>query len=316
MNEEVTFTPQHTIDTAVLFLVFNRLDNTKLVFEAIRQAKPPRLYVAADGARVNKEGEAKIVQAVRDYILQNINWECQVKTLFRDQNLGCKYAVSGAITWFFENEEQGIILEDDCVPNFSFFIFCQSLLEKYRFDSRVGMISGTKLGFANFEGHSHYSFSRLVQIWGWATWRRAWEGYDVEIKSWIDFKEKKGLQNIGLSPHICRYLENVFESAFLSKIDTWDYQWSYKCISEGLLTIFPRNNLVLNIGFGPNATHTTQLDGASLPLEDLEMLDQFITHPRFTIPNKSYDDSKILKKSKFRIIINFVLRKCISFFNK
>ena len=130
MGKVATFSPPYSLNTAVLFLVFNRLDTSKQVFQAISQAKPPRLYVAADGARVSKEGESEKVQAVRDYIMQNIDWKCEVKTLFRDENLGCKYAVSGAITWFFQNEEQGIILEDDCLPNQSFFWFCEELLER------------------------------------------------------------------------------------------------------------------------------------------------------------------------------------------
>ena len=133
-NQHSKFTPPHPLNTAVLFLVFNRLDTTKQVFEAIQQAKPPRLYVAADGARELKEGEAEIVKAVREFVIQNIDWECEVKTLFREQNHGCKMAVSGAIDWFFANEEKGIILEDDCLPSQSFFWFCEELLYKYKDD--------------------------------------------------------------------------------------------------------------------------------------------------------------------------------------
>ena len=134
---KINFIPPHPLNTAVLFLVFNRLDTTKQVFEAIRQAKPPRLYIAADGVREAKDGEDEKVKAVRDYITSNIDWECEVKTLFREQNFGCKMAVSGAIDWFFQNEEMGIILEDDCLPSQSFFWFCQDLLEKYKNDTRV-----------------------------------------------------------------------------------------------------------------------------------------------------------------------------------
>jgi hypothetical protein len=136
------FIPPKPLNTAVLFLVFNRLDVTKQVFQAIRQAKPPRLYIAADGARKNKEGEAAKVIAVRDHVLESIDWDCEVKTLFREENLGCKYAVSGAIDWFFEQEEMGIILEDDCLPSQSFFWFCEELLLRYKGDMRVGHIAG------------------------------------------------------------------------------------------------------------------------------------------------------------------------------
>ena len=131
-NLESNFTPPHPLNTAVLFLVFSRLDTTKQVFESIRQAKPPRLYIAADGAREVKEGEAEKVKAVRDYITSNIDWECEVKTLFREQNFGCKMAVSGAIDWFFQNEEMGIILEDDCLPSQSFFGFVRIYLKSIK----------------------------------------------------------------------------------------------------------------------------------------------------------------------------------------
>ena len=137
MNEVTKFQPPKPLKTAILFLVFNRLDTTKKVFKAIRQAKPPRLYIAADGARANKKGECKNVQLVRDYIMQNVDWDCDVKTLFRDKNLGCKYAVGGAITWFFETEEQGIILEDDCLPSQSFFWYCEELLDRYKEDKSL-----------------------------------------------------------------------------------------------------------------------------------------------------------------------------------
>jgi len=136
------FTPPKPLETAVLFLVFNRLDTTKQVFEAIKKAKPPRLYIAADGARKNIDNEDKIVQDIRNYLISNIDWECEVKTLFREKNLGCKYAVSGAIDWFFENKEMGIILEDDCLPSQSFFWFCEELLNKYKDDKRIFLISG------------------------------------------------------------------------------------------------------------------------------------------------------------------------------
>ena len=126
------FIPPHPLNTAVLFLVFNRPDTTRQVFEAIRKAKPPRLYVAADGPREDHPGEDEKVREIRDYVMNNIDWDCEIKTLFRDKNLGCKYAVSGAITWFFENEEMGIILEDDCLPSQSFFWYCEELLKKYK----------------------------------------------------------------------------------------------------------------------------------------------------------------------------------------
>ena len=172
--------------TPVLFLVFNRPDTTKQVFEAIRQAQPPRLYIASDGHRSDREGEWEKVKTVRDYVVNNIDWDCEVKTLFREKNLGCRIAVSTAISWFFENEEQGIILEDDCFPDQSFFPFCEELLWKYQDDKRIMMITGTNsLGTWKSELQS-YHFSIYGSIWGWATWKRAWNLY---FKKYFHFKK-------------------------------------------------------------------------------------------------------------------------------
>jgi len=172
------------LTTPVLFIVFNRLDTTKQVFEEIKKAKPQKLFIAADGPRNFQEKNKTDV--VRKYILENINWKCEVKTLFREKNLGCKYAVAGAIDWFFDNVEQGIILEDDCLPSQSFFKFCQEMLEKYKDDERVMHISGT-----NVEGISKidqdYFFAINFNVWGWATWKRAWKLYDINVTHWPRF---------------------------------------------------------------------------------------------------------------------------------
>ena len=168
------FTPTAPLKTAVLFLIYKRLDTARRVFEVIRVARPPRLYVASDGPRESKEGEAEKVQAVRDYVMSHIDWDCEVKTLFREKNLGCKYAVSGAISWFFENEEMGIILEDDCLPSMSFFWFCEELLDKYKDDERIVNITGCNFQQGrNNTGYSYY-FSIYSHIWGWAGWRSSW----------------------------------------------------------------------------------------------------------------------------------------------
>ena len=158
------FIPPYPLKTAVLFLIFNRLDTTKQVFEEIRKAKPPRLYIAADGPRENKEGEKEKVGAVRKYVLENIDWNCEVKTLFRDKNLGCGKAVSQAITWFFENEEMGIILEDDCLPSQSFFWFCEKLLKKYNKEKRIMLITGTSYLFNEIERKEDYFFQDMFQF--------------------------------------------------------------------------------------------------------------------------------------------------------
>lgn len=169
--------------SAVLFLVFNRPDTTRQVLDSIRQARPPRLYVAADGAREDRPGERERCERVRG-IATDVDWPCEVHTLFRARNLGCKTAVSGGISWFFEQEEEGIILEDDVLPDQSFFVFCEELLERYRHEAKVTMISGDYFHGNNHQPTASYFFSRYTHIWGWASWRRAWQHYDREMAQW------------------------------------------------------------------------------------------------------------------------------------
>jgi len=254
MSETTVFIPPHELNTAVLFLVFNRLDTTKQVFEAIRQAKPPRLYVAADGARANKKGEADKTQAVRDYIMQNIDWKCEVETLFREENLGCKYAVSGAITWFFENEEQGIILEDDCLPSQSFFWFCENLLHKYKDNPQIWAIGGTNL--LSGMGVNDYLYSLHGTVWGWASWANIWKNYDIDI----DVSYKK-LSHYPASMSESSNLKNILCTIKQLSYSSWDYQWLIARIRCNGLTALPGVNLIKNIGFGGgDSTHTVHFD--------------------------------------------------------
>lgn len=284
MSEE-NFTPPYALNTAVLFLVFNRLDTTKQVFDEIRQAKPPRLYIAADGARTNKEGEAQKVQAVRDYIMQNIDWECEIQTLFRDENLGCKYAVSGAITWFFENEEQGIILEDDCLPSQSFFWFCEELLERYKNDLRVWHIGGTNPIDTQLISNEYY-FSEYNRIWGWASWKRAWSVYDVEISAWPNIKSMHVLKEILGESEENKY-EEILDKVYQGQIDTWDYQWFLLRLLNGKAVV-PKVNLISNIGFGAEATHTFNIENklSKLPRGEVDFP---LLHPEYIIVDKNRD---------------------------
>jgi hypothetical protein len=249
---------KYQLKSPVLFLIFNRPDTTKQVFEAIRKAKPPRLYVAADGPRDSRSGEDAKVKAVRDYVLDHIDWGCEVKTLFRDKNLGCKYAVSSAIDWFFEHEEMGIILEDDCLPHYSFFRFCEELLELYRDEERIGIISGDNFQFGKRRTHDSYYFSRYAHIWGWASWRRTWQKYDVEMKQWPDVKTQEWFSYILRDKKIVRYWIHIFDDVFNNKIDTWDYQLNFACLINSTLNIMPNDNLISNIGFGADASRTSK----------------------------------------------------------
>jgi hypothetical protein len=301
-----TFVPAAPLNTPVLFLVFNRPDTTKLVFEAIRRAKPPRLYVAADGPREGRKGESERVAEVR-MIATSVDWPCEVRALFRDKNLGCKYAVSGAITWFFEHEEQGIILEDDCLPSLKFFPFCEELLNRYRRDQRVGMISGTMFGDSRPKHlKSGYGYSRYPQIWGWATWRSAWLGYDAEVVNWPGFKSQDGFRAQGVEPSWRRHLIRCIDAVYNGRIDTWDYQWTFHCISQGMLCVFPATNLIWNIGFGEGATHTTSVN-SYWAKDRRDEAGVSLDPPKFVMPDLRYDSSKAPKNKIRRILGKLML---------
>ena len=255
------FTPPHPLRTAVLFLVFNRPDTTKQVFEAIRQAKPPKLYVAADGQREDKPGEGEKCEQVRRIATQ-VEWDCEVKTLFREKNLGCRVGVSSAIDWFFENVEEGIILEDDCLPSLSFFWFCEELLERYRGDMRIMAVSGDNFQKAPARNEFSYYFSRFNHCWGWASWRRAWLHYEKDMQSWPYIRDNDYMQDILSDKTAVKYWGEIFEIAYRNKIDSWAYRWTFSCWMQNGLTVLPNVNLVSNIGFSGDATHTTGEDCA------------------------------------------------------
>lgn len=233
------------LQTAVLFLVFNRPDTTKQVFEAIRQAEPTRLYVAADGARQGREGEAVLVEQVRQ-IVSEVDWACEVKTLFRENNLGCKIAISSAINWFFQNEEQGIILEDDCLPNIDFFNFCEKMLINYRLDSSIGMIAGFNPQGPGLVSNEYFA-SNNSSIWGWASWRDRWAHYDVGMADWHRLEVKKQIRkDLDLKTYL--YYKLSFDLVVKAILNTWDHQWAFCLLNKRYKTIKPSANLIKNIG--------------------------------------------------------------------
>ena len=242
------------LQNAVLFLVFNRPETTRHVFGAIRKAKPPRLYVAADGPRTNHPSESNLVAMVRE-IATAVDWQCEVKTLFREENLGCKHAISSAINWFFEHEEQGIILEDDCLPHHSFFGFCEEMLQKYADTKSIWSISGFNPKHPG-EASSRCFLSQNPSVWGWASWRDRWNRYDVNMSLYKPGRQLK-LQN-HLPRYVNRYYRKSFERTRLGKIDTWDYQFSFLILSNNGFVVKPYCNLISNIGV--QGTHSTIQD--------------------------------------------------------
>ena len=245
----------------VLLLLFNRPETTRAVFEAIRQARPPRLYLVADGPRPGHPTDAETCAAARAAVA-HVSWPCEVHKLFRDENRGCGRGPAEAITWFFEQETEGIILEDDCLPTPSFFRFCQELLAHYRHDTRVMHIGGNNLSPgadqpAPPEAESYY-FSGQVNSWGWATWRRAWQHYDFHYTLLPELRRRGALHGSYPSALARQFWLRKFEAGRRAPQPShvWDYQWHFTVTAHSGLTIVPAVNLVTNIGFGGDATHT------------------------------------------------------------
>ncbi len=245
---------KENFNTPILFLIFNRPETTAEAFKAICRIRPRQLFVAADGPRVNKKDDDENCRITRK-IIEQVDWNCEVKTLFRDNNLGCKTAVSSAIDWFFENVEEGIILEDDCLPNESFFKFCQELLEKYRDNDKISIISGNHFGNKKI-GDADYYFNRIPHIWGWATWRRAWKKYDIHMSKYLDFRGKGDIKNIWSNKKVQNYWISIFDDVYADKINSWGYRLTFSVFLNNNLCICPNVNLVSNIGFGKDFTNT------------------------------------------------------------
>ena len=263
-------------------LIYNRPDTTQKVFDAIKKAKPKQLFIEADGQREDKEGEKEKCEQARK-IIEQVDWDCEVKTLFREKNLGCKIAVSSAIDWFFENVEEGIILEDDCLPDQSFFQFCKIMLEKYRNDTRIMMISGTNYLFNKVTISESYFFSKIYAIWGWATWRRSWMKYDIDMNNWPEFRNNKQLTWIFNDKEIIEYYTSMFQATYSKRINTWDIQWVYSCIFNNGLALAPRKNLISNIG--NTGTHTDSKISIFINMPTGTININNIKHPVFVIPN-------------------------------
>jgi len=241
------------LQTPVALLIFNRPQQTARVFARIREARPERLFVIADGPR--GAGEAQRVEDARA-VLCRIDWPCKLSLNFSDQNLGCRRRVSSGIDWVFEQVDRAIILEDDCLPEASFFQFCEELLERYANEPRVSMISGDNFQRGCRRGEASYYFSRIAHIWGWATWRRAWQHYDVDMRRWGELRNSPWLRRIVENESVADFYRGHFDRTYLHMFDSWDFQWSFASFVQDGLCAIPQTNLVSNIGFGEDATHT------------------------------------------------------------
>lgn len=283
-----------TLITPVLFLLFNRPAAAKRVFDAIRQARPSALFVAADGPRDGRPDDVDKCEQTRR-IIDTVDWDCEVKTLYRDKNIGCRQAVSSAINWFFANVEEGIILEDDCVPGPAFFGYCQELLEHYRHDARIMQICGLNvLKKWNRNGHSYF-FSSYGPVWGWASWRRSWKYYDVDMKLWPVIRNSQLYEDFCQCSEESVYRAGLYDMVFKGEIDTWDLQWGFSKLINNGLSIIPSVNLISNIGFTADATHT--VSSLSGNYENMEVYDLCLVldHPEVIVRDQLADSRYLVE---------------------
>lgn len=298
----------YQVKTPILFFIFIRPEESLRTFEQIKAVKPRHLLIAADGARENKKGENEIVQKTRKVILDKIDWGCKVSTNFSNKNLGCKNRLSSGIDWGFSLEEELIILEDDCLPNLSFFKFCDLMLEKFRDDKNIAMISGNNLIDCQHI-KADYIVSKYASIWGWASWKRAWQGYTKDLEDWKSKMDK--IQDLSFFEKIM--FSSLLQDIKAGKFDTWDYQWDFHRFQQNAKSIVPRDNYISNIGYSINSTHTTDVDSEYANQETRESNFPLNNEPNVSV-NKWYEQKYFEKLIKlnfshtFKTTIKYFLR--------
>jgi hypothetical protein len=278
------------LTTPVALLIFNRPDTTARVFEAIRQAKPPKLLVVADGPRPNKPDDIEKCKAARA-IVEGVDWDCEVLTNYSDVNLGVDERVPSGLNWVFNVVDKAIIFEDDCLPHPTFFPFCQELLNYYQHDERVFHISGNNFQFGNRRTEYSYYFSYYNLCWGWATWDRAWQHYDHNLTMWPDIRDKKYLKHILNKSRSYGFWTKLFDDMYYRRITYggWDYRWIFSSWSQNGLSVTPSINLVTNIGWRQDATHTFNPE-SHLSRVPVQRVNFPLKHPPYIMPNSQADD--------------------------
>lgn len=285
-----------SIKTPVVLLIFKRPDTTQKVFDVVRQVQPSKLWIIADGPR--NEEEAEKCDKTRS-IVEKVDWDCEVIKDYSETNLGLKYRVSSGLDAVFKAEEEAIILEDDCVPDPSFFRFCEELLEKYRYDSRVMMINGTNILEQWKSEQQSYHFAYLSSCWGWATWRRAWEYYDINMKLWKEPEVQQRIKDVICNVEQANRFEKIFTKVYNDKSNSWAYRFLFARLLQSGLTIIPSKNLVTNIGFSENSTHT-KVDLKKVGNMKTYSMQFPLKYPYGVTVDRNYDFSRF-KKTKLTL---------------
>ncbi len=272
----------------VLLTVFNRPNETRQALARLKQVRPPVIFVAADGPRDTQPEDQRLCQEVRRLVAEEIDWSARVVTDFAPLNLGLRRRMASAISWALEQDDRVIVLEDDCLPDPSFFRFCTELLDRYADDQRVGVITGDNFQPEGFDCGASYYFSRYPHCWGWATWRRAWELYDDEMADWPADRESRWLMRLFPQPLEELYWRQIFDGTYSGKIQSWAYRWTYSCWRREMLTATPVRNLVTNIGIGEAASNTRDAERGKHGLAT-QVVDFPLVHPADVIHNSSAD---------------------------
>lgn len=286
----------NVFNTPIAFLIFRRPEETARVFQVIRKMKPETLFIIADGPRNSEE---KILSDNVRKVVENIDWPCKILKKYSEVNLGCNKCCTAGVNWVFDNVDKAIIIEDDCLPNESFFYFCQDLLNKYEDDARIMHISGINVNEnRDNKNNESYHFSSIAQLWGWASWRRAWKKYDFNMKDWPIIKKENRLQNVLNDKPAVDYFTYLFEKMYNYSFGTWDIPWTYTCMKENGLCIVPNKNLIQNIGFGQGATHSIANKGYIGEMK-LEALTFPLIHPEKIDVDKT--NNEVIYKKVFGI---------------
>lgn len=272
--------PNFGFDVPVLLIAFRRPDLTARVLTAIRLVRPQLLYVSVDAARQHLPAEVEQVAATKEIINSSIDWPCVVKHLHQTTNLGCRRGVEAALDWFFSLETEGIILEDDIIPQQSFFPYCKELLSRYRFHQNIAAIAGASVDPRPSANSSSYRFSRFLPVWGWASWRRAWQSYDRNSLNWPELQNSALLNKVG-GKRFARVISSRLDEVKSGYCDTWDYSWFLHNWLAGHLACVPNVNLVENIGFRDARAVHTKLDFSFLPSPIC--LSMPISHPNYVL---------------------------------
>ncbi|MCA2847470.1 MAG: glycosyltransferase family 2 protein [Pseudanabaena sp. M135S2SP2A07QC] len=294
--------------TPIVLIAYNRLEQTQKVIARILEAKPVEVFLIIDAPRNDQSIDEEKCHAVRK-LLDQTEWNCQVFKNYAETNLGCKQRISTGLDWVFSQVESAIILEDDCLPDRSFFPFCEELLNRYRDDRRIVAISGDNFQFGRTRTNYSYYYSLYNHCWGWATWRRAWQHYDVDMKLWETVRDGDWLNDILQNAAAAKYWKHKFQQTYIGKFDTWDYQWTLSCWLQSGLTILPNQNLVSNIGFvAQSSTHTKNKNSpfANMSIETMQFP---LKHPPLVVRDRQADDFTYSKMFSIWSRINRKLRE-------